>query len=65
MKKWTIQIVYDFRDDKDRKRKATTVYHTEAADILSAYKDAEQAFKSHSSELKIGGIMPGHHMVWP
>ena len=65
MKKWTIQIVYDFKDDKDRKHRATTVYHTEAADILSAYKDAEQAFKDRSSEIKIGGIMPGHHMVWP
>jgi hypothetical protein len=61
-KKWTIQIFYNARTDNGSTFRATSVFHTEAKDIGSAYRNAEKIFNNGQ---KLGAILSGHHLRFP
>jgi len=62
MKKWTISVAYEATNDDGKKFRAKTVFQTEAENISAAYKAADQAFKN-KSDVKLGAILPGHHIT--
>jgi hypothetical protein len=64
MKKWTISVAYEANNDDGKKFRAKTVFQTEAEDISAAYKVADQTFKDRS-DVKLGAILPGYHMIMP
>jgi hypothetical protein len=63
-RKWSIQVNYDAQDDNGKKVRARSVFQTEAEDIGQAYANAEKTFAGRT-DVKLGAIVPGHHMIIP
>lgn len=63
MKKWTIQIDYNARNDEGKAFRARSCFQCEAVDLPSAYKLAEEADWSGHEPVKFGVIMHGWHIM--
>lgn len=61
MKKWTIQVDYDARDDSGKKFRARSCFQCEAVDLPSAYKVAEEADWGPINP-KFGACLSGWHV---
>lgn len=59
LRKWTIQLAYDARDDNGKQFRARSVIHVEADNIRKAYDVAAKSMPT----AKLGAIMLGHHNV--
>ena len=59
---WTVAISYSATDDNGKRFRATSCVQVTAPDLPTAYKEAE---KANLPDMKLGAILPGHHMLVP
>lgn len=59
MRKWTVSVDYQARDDSGKPFRARSVIQVEAEDIAGAYAEAE---RSKPDGGKLGTILPGWHI---